>query len=63
MQEDLYEDFVKISFRSKAHVDTNKFSRKYFNGGGHINASGGKYFKSIEKTIEDFTEFVGQEDF
>ena len=61
--EDLYEDFVKISFRSKAHVDTNKFSRKYFNGGGHINASGGKYFKSIEKTIEDFTEFVGQEDF
>jgi phosphoesterase RecJ-like protein len=61
--EDLYEDFIKISFRSKADVDTNQFSRKYFNGGGHINASGGKYFKSIEETIEDFTAFVEQEDF
>ena len=61
--EDLYEDFIKISFRSKDNVDTNQFSRKYFNGGGHINASGGKYFKSIEDTIEDFKERVEGEDF
>ena len=45
--EDLYEDFIKISFRSKDSVDTNQFARKHFDGGGHINASGGKYFKSI----------------
>lgn len=56
--EDLYEDFIKISFRSKDDVDVNQFSRKYFNGGGHINAAGGKYFKSIGDTIEDFKEFV-----
>ncbi|OWK99403.1 bifunctional oligoribonuclease/PAP phosphatase NrnA [Kaistella haifensis DSM 19056] len=61
--EDLYEDFIKISFRSKDQVDVNKFSRKYFNGGGHINAAGGKYLKSIEETIEDFKEKIEAEDF
>lgn len=61
--EDLYEDFIKISFRSKDTVDVNQFSRKYFNGGGHINAAGGKYFKPIQETIEDFKEKIALEDF
>ncbi len=61
--EDLYEDFIKISFRSKEDVDCNSFSRKYFNGGGHINAAGGKYMKGIYETIEDFKERVEEEDF
>ena len=58
--EDLFEDFIKISFRSKGDVDMNQFSRKYFNGGGHINASGGKYVKSMEDTINDFKAVVGE---
>lgn len=61
--EDLYENFIKISFRSKDDVDVNQFSRKYFNGGGHINAAGGKYFKDIYETIEDFKEIIEEEDF
>lgn len=61
--EDLYEDFVKISFRSKDHVDVNQFSRNHFNGGGHINAAGGKYMKSIEETVEDFKAKIEAEDF
>lgn len=61
--EDLYEDFIKISFRSKDQVDVNQFSRKYFNGGGHINAAGGKYMKTIEETIEDFKERIELEEF
>lgn len=61
--EDLYDDFIKISFRSKDEVDVNQFSRKYFNGGGHINAAGGKYMKSIEETIEDFKEKIEGEEF
>ncbi|WP_160135889.1 DHH family phosphoesterase [Chryseobacterium sp. c4a] len=52
--EDLYEDFIKISFRSKDDVDVNQFSRKYFNGGGHINAAGGKSNDSLPGTIEIF---------
>ena len=61
--EDLYEDFIKISFRSKDDVDTNAFARAHFNGGGHINASGGKYFKNIHETIEDFKEKIEEEEF
>lgn len=61
--EDLYEDFIKISFRSKDDVDTNAFARAHFNGGGHINASGGKYFKNIHQTIEDFKEKIEEEEF
>ena len=61
--EDLYDDFIKISFRSKDDVDVNQFSRNHFNGGGHINAAGGKYMKSMEETIRDFKEKIEQEDF
>lgn len=61
--EDLYEDFIKISFRSKDDVDTNAFARAHFNGGGHINASGGKYFKDIYETIEDFKGIIEGEEF
>ncbi len=58
--EDLFEDFIKISFRSKGDVDMNQFSRKYFNGGGHINASGGKYVKPMQETIGFFKEVIGE---
>lgn len=61
--EDLYDDFIKISFRSKDQVDVNQFSRNHFQGGGHINAAGGKYYKSIEETIEDFKEKIEAENF
>lgn len=61
--EDLYEDFIKISFRSKDDVDTNAFARAHFHGGGHINASGGKYFKNIHETIEDFKSKIEAEEF
>ena len=33
---------VKLSFRSKGNFDVNIFARKYFEGGGHLNASGGR---------------------
>ncbi len=56
--EDLYEDFIKISFRSKDDMDVNQFSRKYFNGGGHINAAGGKSNDSLLNTLEIFKEKI-----
>lgn len=48
------EGIIKISFRSQGDYDVNKFARKYFNGGGHINAAGGKSFSSLEETVNQF---------
>jgi len=56
--EDLHEDFIKISFRSKDDIDVNNFARKYFNGGGHINAAGGKSEKKLENTINEFKKII-----
>lgn len=44
----------KWSFRSKGGFDSNTFARKYFNGGGHYSASGGRSSDSLEKTVEQF---------
>jgi phosphoesterase RecJ-like protein len=45
---------VKLSFRSKGNFDVNLFARKYFNGGGHLNAAGGRSTESLEKTVIRF---------
>ena len=44
----------KWSFRSKGDFDTNSFARKYFEGGGHYNASGGRSSDSLERTVQQF---------
>jgi len=48
------EEERKWSFRSKGEFDCNTFARKYFEGGGHYNASGGSSRSSLEKTVEEF---------
>ena len=48
----------KWSFRSKGGFDTNTFARKYFDGGGHFNASGGKSSDSLEKTVTKFKQAI-----
>ena len=52
--EDIEENIIKISFRSKNEIDVNKFAKKYFNGGGHKNASGGYSNDSIAETEKKF---------
>ena len=49
---------VKISFRSKGDIDVNTFARKYFEGGGHKNASGGRSMIGMEETEKKFIELV-----
>lgn len=50
--------FIRISLRSRAGVDVNLFARRYFNGGGHKNAAGGKSFVSMEETIAHYIRSV-----
>ncbi|MFI3259205.1 MAG: DHH family phosphoesterase [Rikenellaceae bacterium] len=50
--------FIRVSLRSRTHIDVNLFARKYFNGGGHKNAAGGKSDLSMEETIAKFRKSV-----
>ena len=52
------EKIIKISFRSQGNFDVNIFSRTYFEGGGHINAAGGKSSLSLDETILKFTDII-----
>lgn len=56
--EDTVHNFIKISLRSKGDFDVNELSRKYFNGGGHMNAAGGKSDLNMEETIEFFKSIL-----
>lgn len=44
----------KWSFRSKGTFDCNSFARKYFSGGGHFNAAGGRDADTLQETIRKF---------
>lgn len=48
----------KWSFRSKGNFDCNTFARKYFEGGGHFNASGGRDSASLQETVRKFKEAI-----
>lgn len=51
--------FVRVSLRSRGdEVDVNIFARRYFGGGGHKNAAGGKSFVSIDETEEIYKKAV-----
>jgi phosphoesterase RecJ-like protein len=50
--------FIRVSLRSRGAVDVNVFARRYFEGGGHANAAGGKSFRTMEETIEYFRTSV-----
>lgn len=53
--------FIRVSLRSRGEgVDVNIFARKYFNGGGHKNAAGGKSFVSLRETIEYYKKAVAE---
>ena len=50
--------FIRVSLRSHGKVDVNTFARRYFNGGGHHNAAGGKSFMNMEDTIAHYIKAV-----
>lgn len=52
--EDTQHDYVKMSFRSKGNFDVNQLARKHFNGGGHVNAAGGRSDEDMKASIERF---------
>lgn len=50
------DELVKISLRSQGSFPCNKFAADFFNGGGHLNASGGEFYGEVEDAIKLFEE-------
>ncbi|TSA34042.1 MAG: bifunctional oligoribonuclease/PAP phosphatase NrnA [Porphyromonadaceae bacterium] len=47
-------DHIKLSLRSRGSFPANEFAQKYFNGGGHKNAAGGKFSGTMKEAIDRF---------
>ncbi|MEI8085480.1 MAG: DHH family phosphoesterase [Paludibacter sp.] len=54
MREDT--DKIKISLRSQGAFPANKVASDLFNGGGHLNASGGESYLSLADTVSKFED-------
>lgn len=47
---------VKLSFRSKGNIPVNEWAKKWFNGGGHLNAAGGQMGLPLEEVVKKVLE-------
>ena len=45
---------IKVSSRSKGDFRVNDICERYFNGGGHVNASGGELQCTLDEAVEIF---------
>ena len=50
------EGMVKLSFRSQKSFRCNEFASEFFNGGGHVNASGGEFQGSLEEALKIYSK-------
>lgn len=56
MREDKDKNMIKMSFRSTGSFPSNTFASTHFGGGGHLNASGGEFYGSMEDAVKIFEE-------
>ena len=52
------QDHIKLSLRSRGKFPANEFASRFFNGGGHLNAAGGRFFGNMEEALQHFKESV-----
>ena len=57
------DEFIRVSLRSQGGVSVNALSNRFFNGGGHERASGGRLFIPVdevpayfEKSLREFLD-------
>lgn len=51
LREDTEKDVIRVSLRSVDNFPCNKMAEEFFNGGGHLNASGGELPFPMEKAV------------
>ena len=56
LREDTEKDMIKVSLRSVGTFPCNKVAADFFNGGGHLNASGGEFYGPLEDAITLFKQ-------
>lgn len=54
LREDTETRMIKISLRSVGTFPCNKVAAEFFNGGGHLNASGGEFYGTMDEAREVF---------
>lgn len=64
LREDTEKDCIRVSLRSVDNFPCNKMAEEFFNGGGHLNASGGELpfpldsaIKTAEKAIDKYKDY------
>ena len=56
LREDTEKNMIKVSLRSVGTFPCNKVAADFFNGGGHLNASGGEFYGTMEEAIDLFKQ-------
>ena len=56
LREDTEKDMIKISLRSEGTFPCNQVATEFFNGGGHLNASGGEFYGTLEEAVALFNQ-------
>lgn len=52
LREDTEKDMIKVSLRSTGSFPCNQVASEFFNGGGHLNASGGEFYGTMDEAVE-----------
>ena len=56
LREDTEKNMIKVSLRSVGNFPCNRVAEEFFNGGGHLNASGGEFYGTMEEAIGLFKQ-------
>lgn len=60
LREDIEKNMIKVSLRSVGDFPCNKVAAEFFNGGGHLNASGGEFCGTMEEAVSAFEEALAK---
>lgn len=56
LREDTEKNMIKVSLRSTGDFPCNQVASEFFGGGGHLNASGGEVYGSMDEALQLFKE-------
>ena len=56
LREDTEKDMIKVSLRSVGAFPCYQVAAEFFIGGGHLNASGGEFYGTMEEAVKVFEQ-------